>query len=459
MKDETPAEAIPAWLSGVKDDDASTGGPPALIQDGDAAGARGEAAGMFSMEEQPDWLSTLKPEEGQKAVRPESIEEELPDSLEKAALPSWVQAMRPVEAVVADIKPPPLTSDRPTEQGGPLAGLRGVLPAVPGLGPLSRPPAYSMKLQVGDSQQQHASRLERIITNEAEPRAIRNRAHLYSARLLRWIITLVFFLVIGVSIATGIQVVPAGVLYPPEMIAAMDVIGGLGSNSPVLVVFDYQPALSGEMEAATAPMIDSLLFKGARLTFLSTSPTGPALAERFMMNTQAGHNYQPGQQYVNLGYLPGGPAGMLDLVQNPAAALPYSVDGQSAWQMPPLQGVQQFSDFAAVIILIDDPDTGRTWIEQIGTNPNQPPVLMVISAQAEPMIRPYYDSGQIKGLVTGLAGGRAYEYALQRPGPGGNYWNAFSTGMLAAEIMIVLGAAWSAIAAWRERRAIKEGEA
>jgi hypothetical protein len=85
-------------------------------------------------------------------------------------------------------------------------------------------------------------------------------------------------------------------------------------------------------------------------------------------------------------------------------------------------------------------------------------MLMVISAQAEPMIRPYYDSGQLKGLVSGLAGGRAYGQATQRPGPAGAYWDAFSAGMLAAEIMIVVGAVWSAISAWRERRLARQRE-
>ena len=457
-KREIPAEPIPDWLTGLKEAGVEDE-TPAAIQEEKSTAPQAEPAGMVSMDEQPAWLSTLKPDEGEKTPTPQAeAGEDLPDSLEKAELPSWVQAMRPVDAVMADVEQTPLDTDQPPEQGGPLAGLRGVLPGVPGLGPLRKPPAYSIKLQVGENQQSHASHLERIIANEAEPRAIRNQAHIFSARLLRWVIALVLILAIGGTVATGGQFVPAGALYPSEMLPTMKVIDELPSNSPVLVVFDYQPALSGEMEAAAAPLIDHLLFSGARLTLLSTSPTGPALAERFLQNTQAGHNYQAGQQYVNLGYLSGGPAGILDFAQNPVVAAPYSVDGQSAWQMPLLQGVRQLSDFSAVIVLTDDADTGRTWIEQTGPVLGQTPMLMIISAQAEPMIRPYFDSGQLKGLVAGLAGGKAYEQAMQRPGPAGAYWNSFSVGMLAAELMIVIGATWSAISAWRERRLARKGE-
>ncbi len=88
-------------------------------------------------------------------------------------------------------------------------------------------------------------------------------------------------------------------------------------------------------------------------------------------------------------------------------------------------------------------------------------MLMVISAQAEPLILPYYDSGQIKGLVTGLAGGETYGQTFVRPdaqtGPAQRYWNSFSAGTLVAELLIIGGAVWSAITAWRARRD-KSGE-
>ena len=105
------------------------------------------------------------------------------------------------------------------------------------------------------------------------------------------------------------------------------------------------------------------------------------------------------------------------------------MDGQQAWQLPPLQGVQKLSDFAAILILTDNADSGRAWIEQTGSAIGNTPLLMVISAQAEPMLLPYYDSGQIKGLVTGLAGGEAYAQAYIRP-DGTNWSGAALLGLI-----------------------------
>jgi hypothetical protein len=171
------------------------------------------------------------------------------------------------------------------------------------------------------------------------------------------------------------------------------------------------------------------------------------------------HQYQSGKQYVNLGYLAGGPAGMLFLADSLTDAMPVSVDGKTAWKAGPLQGVHSLSSFAAVIILTDNADTGRNWIEQAGPRLGNTPMLMIISTQAEPMIRPYFDSGQLKGLVSGLSDAKIYEQTYNRPGLAYHYWNSFSIGMLVAELLIAAGAIMGFLANRRVIRKDSRGEA
>jgi hypothetical protein len=94
-----------------------------------------------------------------------------------------------------------------------------------------------------------------------------------------------------------------------------------------------------------------------------------------------------------------------------------------------------------VIVATEDPDKARAWVEQTGPYLGSTPLVMVVSAQAEPMVRPYYDpaSNQIKGLVIGLATGVAYESALGRKGIADTYWVLFSMGMWVAISMIIIG--------------------
>ena len=460
---------LPDWLAGIKPAATPSDGTPALIANDEATSEEEEDV-AFSMET-PDWLSKLKPEKAEEKAHEGDAEAATPENLDVSELPSWVQAMRPVESVVAGARETQQDDAQVTEQSGPLAGLHGVLPVEPGLGPLRKPPAYSTILQVTDGQQRYAAAFERLITSETQPQVAKT-TRLTSNRLWRWLIAGLLILAVGLPLSTGIQVTQASNLQPHEMVAAFTLIGDLPSNAPVLVVFDYDPALSGELEAAAAPLMDHLLLQGPRLALISTNPTGPTLAERFLHDAiasplVAGHNYQGGQQYVNLGYLAGGPAGVQYFANSPTLAAPFTVDGQPAWQLPPLQGIRNLSDFATIIVLTDNADTGRIWIEQTrsaidnGTPldfSDDTPMLMAISAQTEPMIIPYYDSGQIKGLVIGLAGGEAYEQTFERyvrpgaqAGLAQRYWNSFSAGTFVAEILILVGALWSAVTAWRKR--------
>ena len=124
--------------------------------------------------------------------------------------------------------------------------------------------------------------------------------------------------------------------------------------------------------------------------------------------------------------------------------------------MAPLAGIQSLNNFATVIVLTDNPDTGRLWVEQAGPALGGQPMLMVLSAQAEPMIRPYYNSGQLRGMVTGLEGGAAYEQLNARPAQARQYWDSYGMGMIATELLIVIGGVWALLTGLRERRESQE---
>ena len=274
-----------------------------------------------------------------------------------------------------------------------------------------------------------------------------------SNRWWRWLIAALLVLAVGLPLAGGAQVAPT-TMSSSDAGASARIIDGLSTNVPVLVAFDYDPALSGELEAVAAPVMDRLIVKGIPLALISTSPTGPALAERlvqaaFLVNKQ---RYQGGGQYVNLGYLAGGPSGMSYFANSPAEAVPLTVEGDSAWTAGRLQGIRSLSNFAAIIVLTDNADTGRSWIEQLGPHLGAAPMLMIVSTQAAPMIQPYLDSGQIKGLVSGLSDAEIYEQMYSRPGLALHYQNSYRLGMLAAEALIAAGAIWGVIARRREHR-------
>ncbi|MGE5378395.1 MAG: hypothetical protein ACM3XO_25325 [Bacteroidota bacterium] len=417
--------------------------------------AAGEAAALFNQDvdaifsqEMPDWLAQTKPVPGEPAEEG-GIHAESGETLTPAELPSWVQAMRPVEAMIAEAGP--RLEDQPVERQGPLAGLKGVIP-IAVIGSLRRPHPIPLTLQASAEQQASAGILEQILIAETTPRPVVSTPAMASQRNLRWVIAGLLLFVLAAVIVSGTQIMPVSPVLPAAASNITNVILNVASNAPVLVIMDYQPSLAGEMEAISGPVLDQLVqLRHPYLSFVSTSPSGNALVERLLKNTNIsqpdGTGYIAEQNYQNLGYLPGGESGVLAFLQSPPAAIPAS-------------RISQFSEYAAILLLTDQAESARTWVEQIDTMKQSDPalagqpLLAVSSAQTGPMLQPYVSSGQINGLLSGLPVAARYELLNNnRPGTIRSYWDAFGVGMMMAVMLIVLGSLWSVYSGYRARSA------
>lgn len=400
---------------------------------------------LFSVD-MPDWLSQPETETAAPSAQQTSSEAaEGDESLAPVDLPSWVQAMRPVEAVITETAPN--VSEQPAETEGPLAGLHGVIPIVP-VGPSRRPSPVSLTLQASDEQQASAMLLEQILGSETSPRALVAAPVVTSQQWLRWALSGLLLLGLSAVILMRSQVMPVSASLPADVGGLSNAIMGIPANSRILVVIDYEPSLAGEMEAVAGPLLDQVvLLSQANLSFVSTSPSGAALVERLMVNTGMDQGSRP---YLNLGYLPGGSASVLGFIEAPG-------------QIVPLSGVGSFSEYSALLVLTDHAESGRVWVEQLqnrkAVDPalSNQPLLVAASAQAGPLLQPYVSSRQINGLVSGLADAARYEFVNNsRPGIARSYWDAFGIGLMLAVSLIVIGSLWSLFTGMRARRANAE---
>jgi hypothetical protein len=400
---------------------------------------------LFSVE-MPDWLSRSEPGTGEPASEKTGTPlAEGDESLSPVDLPSWVQAMRPVEAVITETTPS--VSDQPAETEGPLAGLHGVIP-IAAIGSSRRPSPVSLMLQASDEQQASALLLEQILGSETSPRALITSSVVTSQQWLRWALTGLILLVLSAGILLGSQSMPVSANLPEPVSGVSNAVLGIPANSKILVVIDYEPALAGEMEAVGGPLLDQIvLLSQPNLSFVSTSPNGAALAERLMINTRINQAALP---YLNLGYLPGGSAGVLGFIESPG-------------QIIPLSGVGSFAEYSALVVLTDHAESGRVWVEQLQNRKasdlalNGQPLLVVASAQAGPLLQPYVSSRQITGMISGLADAARYEFVNNsRPGLARSYWDTFGIGLMTSVALIVLGSLWSLFTGMRLRRATAE---
>lgn len=435
---------------------------PPLVEDNVFSSSTDENADEIFGIEMPDWLSSLGPTDEDMAEEDtDDVAPKVEENLSGAELPSWVQAMRPVGTVVSNSSTDSSESEHVVAESGPLAGLSGILPSGLGLEQIKKPKAHSIKLSVSESQQSSATMLEGILASESKPSPFKTQSKNSSIPVLRWLIAALLFLMVGSSLLSQSHITPSPNFVVPEIRDTIEIINQLPQGGSALLVFDYEAAFSGEMQAIAAPLVDHLMLRGEKLVILSTLPTGPALAERFLVETQSSHQYQRNDEYLNLGYLPGGPFGILSFITSPRTAITAQVDGTSVWDFPPLEGVKQLSDFSVIIIMTADVEKGRAWIEQSTISLSEagtPPLLMAVSAQAEPIIYPYYASGQVDGLVSGLSGGATYERLQGQSGLGRKYWDSYSIGLLLAEILIAIGAMINLLAALKVRQERKKDE-
>jgi hypothetical protein len=231
-------------------------------------------------------------------------------------------------------------------------------------------------------------------------------------------------------------------LIPSEVVDAGSLITGVPPGGLVLLAFDYEPGLSGEMDVPATTVIDQLMSRQAYMAIVSTNASGPLLAER-MFSAITAKTGKPYASEANLGYVPGGASALLSLAENPRQVLPYDLHSANVWEGTPLASVNSLADFALVVVFTEKADTARGWIEQVQPtlSKNDTPLVMVVSAQAEPMVRPYYETTpqQVNGMISGLAGFAAFESITDQAGPARGYWDAYGAGMLVAAGLLLLG--------------------
>jgi hypothetical protein len=413
----------------------------------------------------PDWLADMK--EPHAAPVPGEIVDDA--ALAPATLPSWLEAMRPVDSFrsVVDMES---ADSQAVESAGPLAGLRGVLMAEPVVAMPRAATIGSPGLEVTERQFAQAELLQHILIEEEREhppiQPVRSRMP-----VLRWVISII--LVLSVAMPTFLPSIFFGV-FPknlfPDFSPFYTVVESLPTDAPVLVVFDYPPGYNGELSTLASPFLEHLVERGVPIATLSTTPTGPALAEALL--SKYGENWT---DYVHLGYLSGGPTAVQVFAAAPRNAVPKgfkipeeiqaeSID--SVWQSELLENVKELSHFSMVAVITAGPENARTWAEQAPDWLEGKPLVMILSAGAEPLVRPYYESTepQIQGILTGMPAAVGYEiynnkiFASEQSHVVENKWDAFGFGMFAVLLILLVGGMYGlGVGLWRLGLKIAKG--
>lgn len=410
-RERIPSKDIPKWLTSILGENEEEAAPLSAV-------GSGQAEPVKEAEPQPEG-----------------------ELVEPGAIPGWVQAMRPIERGGE-----PAEGDRiPTMEGeGPLAGIRGILPGEGMMTSYARVDGMGMGVRDHAKTAEHVALFNEILATERQEVKVAGVQKGKTIGTVRWLmmVLLIFFMLIPIIQGASAISLPGSI--PRESISLFKSITGLPADAKVLVAIDYEPAYAGELQAAASSVLNHLMVRQANMYVISTTPTGPMLAQQLLNEIgRYPQSYQQpyvsGERFHVIGYLPGGEAGIQALNSSLTAVLPLTIDLVQTRDLSGLGGPAPISTFDAVLIIADQPDTVRNWIEQINRTDGKPAIWAVVNAQSAPLLRPYVRSGQLEGLSAGEYGGTIYERIFQSPGIAWRHWNTFHTGVMAAILLILAG--------------------
>lgn len=186
----------------------------------------------------------------------------------------------------------------------------------------------------------------------------------------------------------------------------------LSSHTPVLVSFDYSPSYAGELDPLALALVRQLAAQSVPMVAMSTKPEGVGAAEKIYATvTDEVEDYYYGDDYAILGYLSGQDAGLRTLRKGLDRAFREDhVRRQPLSALPVTSDITSVEDVEHIIVLSDETDIVRRWIEQVRRE-SIVPLHALVSTRIEPLLVPYEQAGQLETLIGGAYGAAEYEEA------------------------------------------------
>jgi hypothetical protein len=234
----------------------------------------------------------------------------------------------------------------------------------------------------------------------------------------RWI-----FLVMALAIVIPLYV-PIGLPIKPSPMtkAAFTAVEDLKPDDVVFVSMDLDPASTAELEPYYRAVMLQLKRKGVKLVFTTLWYQAPPLVERWLRES-VDEAIAPGEDrayvrdvdYVYLGFREGKQNIMLGM----AADLRHVFDGKAddgtpLDSIPWLKNIHGLGDFKLIVDVSGGSPGAKEYVQYV-QNRYALRMVAVTTAVSTTDLAPYYQSGQLLGLVAGLSGDAEYEVLVGHP--------------------------------------------
>ncbi len=251
----------------------------------------------------------------------------------------------------------------------------------------------------------------------------------------RWI-----FIVIAVVVIIPL-LVPIGlpIRATDTSKSVYDAIEALPKGSNVLLSIEYSPSTKPENHPMTISIMRHLFRNDQKVYVTCLWPDGQFMAQDALKQVaESEFNKTYGEDYVLLGYRPGGEAVVKGIVSNIRKL--FSVDAKQTKvdDIPMMDGITNFKDFDFLFSASAGYPGTIEWV-QYAADPTGVPMSSGVTSIQVNEVMPYVQSGQMIGVLAGMPGAAEYESLINQKGSATSGMDAQSVAHLVIVLFIVLG--------------------
>ena len=288
------------------------------------------------------------------------------------------------------------------------------------------------ELIISRDEQHQADQLSSTVLDERTPRPGKSRKRSAPIWALRILTSVILISVVGLGLFTGRYIQPQPGIIPPHSTAFLSWAEGLSKDDSLLLVFDYQAGLSGEIQIIALPVMEMITQQKPQIAVVSSSVAGHLLYQELFSAVSDIETID----MDDLGYFP--------LASFGAFVMGNQV--MPGWQfigMPETRNSPPMGNYESVLIFSDTYERAGVWIEQVHTLSPEMEIYLVLAAQAAPLLSPYYDSGQVSGMIYGFEDFSGSDSHQGQTSTGFNRWQAYQAGVIVLIAFLVFGAVFS----------------
>lgn len=255
----------------------------------------------------------------------------------------------------------------------------------------------------------------------------------------RWLFLLMGLLtLIPMFFPIGLAITPTAPVK-----AFHDTIAALPDGSRILFAADFDPGGRPEMVPMMKTALRHLFDKRCKVLVTCLWQGGSGIVDETLEAVVAEYRAKGvelvyGRDYADLGYKAGNEAVMVLMGAGFASAFPQDQRANPTASLPIMR---EFRDYSSVDLLVNIgagyPGT-KEWVQQVNSRFHLP-MVSGCTAVSTPEFYPYLQSGQLKGLLGGMAGAAEYERLRNEKGPATRGMDAQSLAHVFVALCIIMG--------------------